>query len=85
MKCWKREYISDEELAQAACDMEINVLKNPIGKQDQYAAAYGGLNYYQFNKDGTVFVEPIIMSKESYEKLEENLNRKKMSLTILKI
>ena len=73
LKTWKREYISDEELAQAACDMEINVLKNPIGKQDQYAAAYGGLNYYQFNKDGSVFVEPIIMSKESYHKLEENL------------
>ncbi len=73
LKCWKREYISDEELAQAACDMEINFLKNPIGKQDQYAAAYGGLNYYQFNKDGTVFVEPIIMSADSYKKLEENL------------
>lgn len=73
LKCQKREYISDEEVAQAACDMEINILKNPIGKQDQYAAAYGGLNYYQFNKDGSVFVEPILMSKESYNQLEKNL------------
>ncbi len=73
LKCYKREYISDEEVAQAACHMEIDVLKNPIGKQDQYAAAYGGLNYYQFNKDGTVFVEPIMMSKESFNQLEKNL------------
>ena len=65
--------MSDEEVAQAACYMEIDVLQNPIGKQDQYAAAYGGFNYYQFNKDGSVFVEPVLMSKESFKKLEENL------------
>lgn len=73
LKCYKREFISDEEVAQAACHLEIDVLKNPIGKQDQYAAAYGGLNYYQFNKDGSVFVEPVLMSKESLDKLEANL------------
>ncbi len=73
LKCQKREYISDEEVAQMACDMEINKLGNPIGKQDQYAAAYGGLNYYQFNRDGSVFVEPILMSKEAYNQLEKNL------------
>lgn len=73
LKCYKREYISDDEVAEAACNMEINVLKNPIGKQDQYAAAFGGLNFYQFNKDGSVFVEPILMNKEAYNKLEENL------------
>ena len=67
------EYISDEEVAQMACVMEINKLGNPIGKQDQYAAAYGGLNYYQFNRDGSVFVEPILMSKEAYNQLEKNL------------
>ncbi len=73
LKCQKREYISDEEVARAACHMEIDVLKNPIGKQDQYAAAYGGLNYYQFNKDGSVFVEPVLMSKEAFNQLEKNL------------
>ena len=73
LKCQKREYISDEEVAQMACDMEINKLGNPIGKQDQYAAAYGGLNYYQFNRDGSVFVEPILMSKDAYNQLEKNL------------
>lgn len=73
LKCHKREYISDYDVAEAACKMEIETLKNPIGKQDQYAAAFGGLNYYQFNKDGSVFVEPILMSKEAYNKLEGNL------------
>ncbi|MDD4187282.1 MAG: GHMP kinase [Bacilli bacterium] len=73
LKCHKREYISDEEVAEAACDMEINKLGNPIGKQDQYAAAFGGLNYYQFNKDGSVFVEPVLMSHDSYKQLEKNL------------
>jgi len=73
LKCYKREYISDADVAEAACNMEINKLGNPIGKQDQYAAAFGGLNYYQFNKDGSVFVEPVLMSKEAYQQLEKNL------------
>lgn len=45
---------SAEELARQACEVEIGVLKHPIGKQDQYAAAYGGTNYFRFNRDGTV-------------------------------
>lgn len=45
---------SAEELAQQACEVEIGILKHPIGKQDQYAAAYGGTNYFKFNQDGTV-------------------------------
>ena len=73
LKCHKREFASDEEIAKLACEMEIDVLQNPIGKQDQYAASYGGLNYYQFNKDGTVFVEPVIMSHNVFKQLEKNL------------
>lgn len=73
LKCHKREYISKHDVAENACNMEINVLGNPIGKQDQYAAAYGGLNYYQFNKNGTVDVEPILMSHEAFKQLEKNL------------
>ena len=73
LKCHKREYISKGDLAEAACHMEIDVLGNPIGKQDQYAAAFGGLNYYQFNKNGTVDVEPVLMSHEAFKQLEENL------------
>ncbi|MBQ2405142.1 MAG: GHMP kinase [Lachnospiraceae bacterium] len=70
---YKGKFVSKEKLAQKACEIEIEHLKNPIGKQDQYAAAYGGLNYYQFNKDGSVFVEPIIMKNSMYQQLEKNL------------
>lgn len=64
---------SAEELANEACHIEIDILGEPIGKQDQYIAAYGGLRYTQFNADGTVFTEPIIYSKVSKEKLNRNL------------
>lgn len=70
---YKGKFVSKEKLAKKACEIEIERLKNPIGKQDQYAAAYGGLNFYQFNKDGSVFVEPVIMKKELYAQLERNL------------
>lgn len=70
---YKGKFVSKEKLAGKACEIEIGILKNPIGKQDQYAAAYGGLNFYSFNKDGSVFVEPIIMKPEMLQKLENNL------------
>lgn len=70
---YKGKFVSKEKLASKACEIEIDVLKNPIGKQDQYAAAYGGLNFYSFNKDGSVFVEPIIMKPDMFQKLEQNL------------
>ena len=73
LKCYKREYISKGELAEMACELEINKLGNPIGKQDQYAAAYGGLNFYQFNKDGSVDVEPVLLEHDKYKQLEKNL------------
>lgn len=73
LKCHKREYISKDDVAKDACEMEINILKNPIGKQDQYAAAFGGLNFYQFNKDGSVDVEPILLGHQAYKQLEKNL------------
>ena len=70
---YKGKFVSKEKLAAKACEIEIDMLKNPIGKQDQYAAAYGGLSFYQFNKDGSVFVEPVIMRSELYSQLERNL------------
>ncbi len=73
LKCHKREYISKDDVAKDACEMEIDILKNPIGKQDQYAAAFGGLNFYQFNKDGSVDVEPILLGHQAYKQLEKNL------------
>ena len=62
-----------ETLARKACAIEINILKEPIGKQDQYAAAYGGLNFITFHPDETVSVEPVIISPDKYQELENNL------------
>lgn len=70
---FKGKYVSRERLAAEASEVEIEQLGNPIGKQDQYAAAYGGFNYIEFQKDGGVFVEPIIMNHDSFRTLESNL------------
>lgn len=64
---------SGEKLGQLACDVEINKVGSPIGKQDQYAAACGGLNFISFYGDETVNVEKIIMSPDKKKKLEDNL------------
>lgn len=70
---YKGEYVSKYKLAKDACDIEINKLGEPIGKQDQFAAAFGGLKFYEFLPSGFVNVEPIIMNPESYLKLQKNL------------
>lgn len=67
------KYVSKERLAAEACEVELVDLKQPIGKQDQYAAAYGGLNFYSFNKDGSVFVEPVLMEHDKFKQLQKNL------------
>ncbi len=67
------KYVSKEMLAEQACELEIEQLHKPIGKQDQYAAAYGGLNFYTFNRDGMVYVEPVLMEHEKYKSLQSNL------------
>ncbi|MFR7590517.1 MAG: hypothetical protein ACLUVC_03650 [Longibaculum sp.] len=67
------QYVSKYKLAKEACAVEIDKLGEPIGKQDQFAAAHGGLKFYEFLPNGFVNVEPIIMAPESYKKLEDNL------------
>ncbi len=62
-----------EELAVAACDIEIARVKEPIGKQDQYASAYGGLNLIRFYPDERVEVEPIACSDATRAALEQRL------------
>jgi len=62
-----------ERLAREACKIEIDILKNPIGKQDQFAAAIGGFNYIRFNYNGTVTVQPILIEEESLIALMDNL------------
>lgn len=70
---YKGQSVSAEFLAQKACEIEINRLNNPIGKQDQYAAAYGGFNHYRFNADETVFISPLICKPETKKKLQDHL------------
>ena len=53
-----------------ACKIEIDILGKPIGRQDQYAAAYGGLNYFRFNPDDTVDAEPVPCKPETLDELE---------------
>ncbi|MCL5439124.1 MAG: GHMP kinase [Patescibacteria group bacterium] len=67
---YKGKYASAEKLAREACEIEIDILKNPIGKQDHYIAAYGGLQFIQFLSDGNVDISPIICSSEIKKRLE---------------
>jgi D-glycero-alpha-D-manno-heptose-7-phosphate kinase len=62
-----------ERLAREACQIEIEGCGKPIGKQDQYIAAYGGFQYIQFNSDGSVFVDPIVCSTSTRQALESDL------------
>jgi D-glycero-alpha-D-manno-heptose-7-phosphate kinase len=73
LSCYLGKYSSKARLAEKACDVEINRLKCPIGKQDQYAAALGGLNFIRFHTDGTVTYEPVLMNPVSMKRLQDNL------------
>ncbi len=86
---YRRDYIGIDKLAEAACHIEINVLNEPIGKQDQYASAFGGFNAYYFEKDGTVRVEPLRIKEEMMIELQNNiflfyLNKNRSASSILK-
>ena len=65
--------VSTRTLAEEACEIEMNRLGEPIGKQDQYIAAYGGITCMNFHKDGYVWVDPLNISKETLYNLEDNL------------
>ncbi len=60
-------------LAEAACEIEIDVLHEPVGKQDQYVAAHGGISAYHFRRDGTVEVEPLELHAETLSRLRDRL------------
>jgi D-glycero-alpha-D-manno-heptose-7-phosphate kinase len=60
-------------LAEAACEIEIDILREPVGKQDQYVAAHGGICAYTFSGDGTVQVEPLELGHETLLRLRSNL------------
>ncbi|TAN38281.1 MAG: GHMP kinase [Verrucomicrobia bacterium] len=67
------QLVSAERLAREACQIEIEICGKPIGKQDQYIAAYGGLQHIQFNSDESVFVDPIPAGGEIRTQLQQNL------------
>jgi D-glycero-alpha-D-manno-heptose-7-phosphate kinase len=68
---YRHRIVSPALLAEQACRIEIDILKKPIGRQDQYAAAYGGMNYIRFNGDDTVDVEPVPCRMETLAELEQ--------------
>jgi len=70
---YKGQDVGPEELARLACRIEIDILGAPIGKQDQYAAAYGGLNYIQFNADESVEIHPVAISEPGQQKMQDSL------------
>jgi D-glycero-alpha-D-manno-heptose-7-phosphate kinase len=69
----RNNYISRRDLAEQACHIEIDILGEPIGKQDQYIASFGGLTCFDFRPDGSVEVEPLRIEAECLHNLEDNL------------
>ena len=69
----RKRHLHQEELAQLACHIEIDLLGEPIGKQDQYIAAIGGLTCFTFHSDGKVSAEPLQISMQTMFELEDNL------------
>jgi D-glycero-alpha-D-manno-heptose-7-phosphate kinase len=69
----KRRSITAGDLAEAACEIELDILKEPVGKQDQYVSAHGGICAYTFSKDGSVTVDPLDIDDATQRKLRNNL------------
>lgn len=66
-------HVSQRELAEQACHIEIDLLGEPIGKQDQYIASYGGITAFTFHPDGSVDVQPLRIAPTTLHRLEDNL------------
>lgn len=73
LHAWKKNLVHPQDLAEQACHIELNLLKEPIGKQDQYIAAYGGLTCFKFLRDGKVEAWPLKVDTETVYNLEDNL------------
>jgi D-glycero-alpha-D-manno-heptose-7-phosphate kinase len=73
LHAFKKNLLSPTELAEQACDIEINRLGEPIGKQDQYIAAIGGITAFTFHPDGRVEFRPVRLAEETLFNLEDNL------------
>ena len=73
LNAWKKNLVHPAELAEQACEVELNRLHEPIGKQDQYIAAYGGITCFKFLPGGKVEAWPLKISEETLCNLEDNL------------
>ncbi|MCL7999183.1 GHMP kinase [Brucella sp. 21LCYQ03] len=73
LNAFKGKFTSAAELAEGACSIEIDLMGEPIGRQDQYAAAYGDLQFYEFRPDDQVIVTPVIMKHETRLLLQRRL------------
>jgi D-glycero-alpha-D-manno-heptose-7-phosphate kinase len=69
----KKNSVNRQELAEQACHIEMDLLHEPIGKQDQYIAAFGGITCFSFHQDGKVDVNPLKLEPETLHNLEDNL------------
>lgn len=69
----KRHIVTPEQVAEEACMIEIEKLAEPVGKQDQYIAVFGGITGFTFRRDGRVEVVPLNISRETLHNLEDNL------------
>ncbi len=70
---YKREFVSSERLAREACELEMERLGEPVGKQDQYIAAFGNVTALTIERDGSVSVEPVPVRGEVLDELQRNL------------
>jgi D-glycero-alpha-D-manno-heptose-7-phosphate kinase len=73
LHAFRKNLVHPHELAEQACQVELERLREPIGKQDQYIAAFGGLTCFRFRRDGAVEAEPLRVSTETLYNLEDNL------------
>ena len=73
LHAYMKNLVHPSELAEQACDIELNRLREPIGKQDQYIAAYGGITCFKFLPGGKVEAWPLKVSEETLYNLEDNL------------
>ena len=78
LSSFNNKEIDTKELAESACHIEIDLCGNPIGKQDQYAAAFGGFKMYKFNTDDSVIIDDIAISSD----IRDELNRQIISFYI---
>jgi D-glycero-alpha-D-manno-heptose-7-phosphate kinase len=70
---YKRELVTTSSLAEEACDIEMNLLKEPVGKQDQYIAAFGGITCFEIDNSGQVQISPLAITNRTLHDLEDHL------------